>query len=342
MSLLQRVEAARAGHHDATGDRGARCPRDARPALGGRAHRRRPAARPAALRTRGGLPRDPPPPRGRDRRRPGVAHRPLQSGAGPRRARRRRRRLRRGLHLHARAQPLASRSDSASSRACSTRSPASGPSSRSWPTPASTRSWSTARTGSTSSAPARSRRSTSTFRDDEHVLNIIDRIITPLGRHIDETSPRVDARLPDGSRVNAIIKPLSLVGPVITVRKFADPLQRRRPRPLRHGHGRDVRLPAGLRRGAPQHLPVRRHRLGQDDDAQRPLVLHPRRRAHRHHRGRRRAAAQPDARHPARGPTLQPRGPGRDHHPRPRCATRCTCGPTASSSASAVPARRWT
>ncbi len=59
------------------------------------------------------------------------------------------------------------------------------------------------------------------FRDDEHVLNIIDRIITPLGRHIDETSPRVDARLPDGSRVNAIIRPLSLIGPVITVRKFA-------------------------------------------------------------------------------------------------------------------------
>jgi len=59
------------------------------------------------------------------------------------------------------------------------------------------------------------------FRDDEHVLNVIDRIITPIGRHIDETNPRVDARLPDGSRVNAIIRPLSLIGPVITVRKFA-------------------------------------------------------------------------------------------------------------------------
>jgi pilus assembly protein CpaF len=59
------------------------------------------------------------------------------------------------------------------------------------------------------------------FLDDEHVMRIIDRIITPLGRRIDETSPRVDARLPDGSRVNAIIAPLSLVGPVITVRKFA-------------------------------------------------------------------------------------------------------------------------
>jgi pilus assembly protein CpaF len=61
----------------------------------------------------------------------------------------------------------------------------------------------------------------SVFLNDEHVLRIIDRIITPMGRRIDEMSPRVDARLPDGSRVNAIIEPLSLVGPVITVRKFA-------------------------------------------------------------------------------------------------------------------------
>jgi pilus assembly protein CpaF len=61
----------------------------------------------------------------------------------------------------------------------------------------------------------------SVFLNDEHVLRVIERIITPLGRRIDESSPRVDARLPDGSRVNAIIEPLSLVGPVITVRKFA-------------------------------------------------------------------------------------------------------------------------
>jgi pilus assembly protein CpaF len=65
----------------------------------------------------------------------------------------------------------------------------------------------------------------SRFLNDEHVLRIIDRIITPLGRRIDKSSPRVDARLPDGSRVNAVIAPLSLVGPVITVRKFpAKPL----------------------------------------------------------------------------------------------------------------------
>ncbi|HLA16940.1 MAG TPA: CpaF family protein, partial [Candidatus Limnocylindrales bacterium] len=60
-----------------------------------------------------------------------------------------------------------------------------------------------------------------TFLNDEHVRRIIDRIIAPLGRRIDESTPRVDARLPDGSRVNAIIEPLSLVGPVITIRKFA-------------------------------------------------------------------------------------------------------------------------
>ena len=53
------------------------------------------------------------------------------------------------------------------------------------------------------------------------MLRIIDRIITPMGRRIDAMSPRVDARLPDGSRVNAVIEPLSLIGPVITVRKFS-------------------------------------------------------------------------------------------------------------------------
>ena len=59
------------------------------------------------------------------------------------------------------------------------------------------------------------------FRDNAHVLHTIDKIITPLGRRVDESSPMVDARLPDGSRVNAIIPPLAIKGPTLTIRKFA-------------------------------------------------------------------------------------------------------------------------
>ncbi|RIK52341.1 MAG: type II secretion system protein E, partial [Chloroflexi bacterium] len=59
-----------------------------------------------------------------------------------------------------------------------------------------------------------------TFESNDHVMRIIDRIVAPLGRRIDESSPYVDARLPDGSRVNAVIPPISLVGPVLTIRKF--------------------------------------------------------------------------------------------------------------------------
>ncbi len=60
-----------------------------------------------------------------------------------------------------------------------------------------------------------------TFQDDDHVMRVIDRIVSPLGRRIDESSPTVDARLPDGSRVNAIIPPIALNGPTVTIRKFS-------------------------------------------------------------------------------------------------------------------------
>lgn len=58
------------------------------------------------------------------------------------------------------------------------------------------------------------------FRDDEHLRQIIDRIVSKVGRHVDEASPMCDARLLDGSRVNVIIPPVSLVGPILTIRKF--------------------------------------------------------------------------------------------------------------------------
>jgi pilus assembly protein CpaF len=59
-----------------------------------------------------------------------------------------------------------------------------------------------------------------TFRDDEHVLSVIDQIVRPIGRKIDVDTPSVDARLPDGSRVNAVIPPVAIDGPSITIRKF--------------------------------------------------------------------------------------------------------------------------
>jgi len=68
-------------------------------------------------------------------------------------------------------------------------------------------------------------KTTATFESEEHLMRIIERIVAPLGRRIDESSPMVDARLPDGSRVNAVIPPVSLVGPTLTIRKFSeDPL----------------------------------------------------------------------------------------------------------------------
>jgi pilus assembly protein CpaF len=64
------------------------------------------------------------------------------------------------------------------------------------------------------------------FKDDAHLRKIIDRIVTKVGRRIDESSPMVDARLPDGSRVNAIIPPLAVDGPILSIRRFAvDPLK---------------------------------------------------------------------------------------------------------------------
>lgn len=60
------------------------------------------------------------------------------------------------------------------------------------------------------------------FSDDTQLLNVIDKIVSPLGRQINESSPIVDARLPDGSRVNAVVKPVAVDGPLLTIRKFSD------------------------------------------------------------------------------------------------------------------------
>src|SRR5437588_483106 len=59
------------------------------------------------------------------------------------------------------------------------------------------------------------------FRDDDHLMRILERIVARVGRRLDESSPMVDARLPDGSRLNAIIPPLSLRGPALSIRRFS-------------------------------------------------------------------------------------------------------------------------
>src|SRR3546814_8115780 len=60
------------------------------------------------------------------------------------------------------------------------------------------------------------------FRDDAHLMNVIQRIVSPIGRRVDEASPYVDARLPDGSRVNIVIPPVALDGPMVSIRKLKD------------------------------------------------------------------------------------------------------------------------
>ena len=76
-------------------------------------------------------------------------------------------------------------------------------------------------TRSTSSARGELELTDVDFTDEKHLLRIIDKIVSLVGRRIDESSPMVDARLPDGSRVNAIIPPVALDGPMMSIRRFA-------------------------------------------------------------------------------------------------------------------------
>ena len=86
------------------------------------------------------------------------------------------------------------------------------------------------------------------FKDDQHLLRIIERIVSSVGRRIDESSPMVDARLADGSRVNAIIPPLALDGPVLSIRRFPHgPPGRSRSRGPAVADGADAGVPARAR-----------------------------------------------------------------------------------------------
>ncbi len=111
---------------------------------------------------------------------------------------------------------------SASLRRCSRTRSATARSRRCWPTAASPRSCATSSTKSGSSARASSPEATIVFNSPQQYRRIIDRMVHGVGRRVDESSPMVDARLADGSRINAIVPPLALHGPVLTIRKFPE------------------------------------------------------------------------------------------------------------------------
>ena len=113
------------------------------------------------------------------------------------------------------------------------------------------------------------------FYDNDQLLNVIDRIVSPLGRHVDEANPMVDARLADGSRVNAVIAPLSLKGPVLTIRKFS-----RNPLTIENliGFGSlNFKMAAFLEacvKGRTEYRRLRRYRQWKNDAAECSFRLH--------------------------------------------------------------------
>ena len=156
------------------------------------------------------------------------------------------------------------------------------------------------------------------FLNDEHVLRVIDRIITPLGRRIDAYEPQ-GRRTPGGWFARECGHRTALAGRAGDHRPKVPGQAGHggRPHPLRHSNARDVRLPERLRQGPAECLRVRRHGIGQDDDPQRPVLVHPRGRADRDDRGRRRAPAPSGPRRDARVPPAEYRGHRRDHDPGP-------------------------
>ena len=113
------------------------------------------------------------------------------------------------------------------------------------------------------------------FKDEAHLLRIINKIVSGIGRRVDESSPMVDARLPDGSRVNVAIRPVAVDGPMVSIRKFAErPFNVERLIEVDTSASGDGRTVAGGRAGSdfPYHLG--RYRNREDDIAQCSLGLH--------------------------------------------------------------------
>ena len=152
--------------------------------------------------------------------------------------------------------------------------------------------------------------------------------------------------VPDGGRAPARRLPRQRDHPAVGCRRLCPddpqvrhrPLHRRRPDRLRHDDQGGGRVPRRVRAWQGQHPRGRWDRRRKDHHTERAEQLHPRGRAHRHDRGRRRAPTEPGPRHPTRGPPVEHRGPRRGHRSATWSRTPCACAPTASSSArSATP-----
>ena len=101
------------------------------------------------------------------------------------------------------------------------------------------------------------------FRDDRHLMQVIDRIVSRVGRRVDESSPMVDARLPDGSRVNAIIPPLALDGPCMSIRRFGSgPVAAEALVKLKSISAEMMQILAAAVKAQDQHPDLGRHRRG--------------------------------------------------------------------------------
>ena len=114
----------------------------------------------------------------------------------------------------------------------------------------------------------------SSFSSEDHLRKVIERIVSKVGRRIDESSPLVDARLEDGSRVNAVIPPLAVGGSSLTIRKFSKvPLTVRNLIEFGTLTPEMAELLERLRQGQTEHHRLRRYRHRQDDAAQRAVLL---------------------------------------------------------------------
>ncbi len=156
------------------------------------------------------------------------------------------------------------------------------------------------------------------FVDEAHLLRIIDKIVARVGRRVDEASPMVDARLPDGSRVNAVIAPLAINGPMLTIRKFShDPFTAEDLISFGTMNERVSHFLDACVRGRLNILISGGTGTGKTTLLNVVSAVRPGRRAHRHRGGRRRAAPASGARAAPGVAPAEHRGQGAGHHPRP-------------------------